>query len=126
MQIADPAKRHQQDRDHVVGEHLPKVLALHIVKLGRRQRPVEGHRDHVVPPDVVRYRLVRVAVPALLDVPQPRFIPHHDAAKDEAVRVVDAPPGRFAELDQRRRFVLGTAPSPPVLDLSLRHVQLFR
>lgn len=57
VQIAHPAERQQQQRDYVVDEHLPEVLALDVEELGEGQRPVEGHRDHVIPPDVVLDRL---------------------------------------------------------------------
>lgn len=65
-----------------------------------------------------------VVVPALLDVPQPRLVPHDNHAEDEAVSVVNASPAVLAELHQRRRLVLSLAPPPPSLDLTLRKVQL--
>lgn len=43
MQIANPAEGQQQQCDHVMDEHLPKVLALDVEELGDGQRPVEGH-----------------------------------------------------------------------------------
>lgn len=57
MQVAHPAERQQQQCDQVMDEHLPKVLAFDVEKLGDRERPVEGQRDHVVPPDVIIHRL---------------------------------------------------------------------
>jgi len=57
MQIAHPAERHQQQGDHVMDEHLPEVLTFHIEELGASEGPVEGHRNHVVPPDIIADRL---------------------------------------------------------------------
>lgn len=118
MQVAHPTQGHQQNGDHVVCKHLPEILPLDIDELRRSERPVECHRDHVVPPDIVGHRLVWIAVPAVFDVPQPGFVPHNDATEDKAVRVVDASPRVFAKLNQRRRFVLGSPTAPPSLDLS--------
>lgn len=42
---------------------------------------------------------MRVIVPALLDVPEPRLVPHDDHAKHKAVSVVDTSPAIFAKLD---------------------------
>lgn len=92
MQIAHPTQRQQQQRDHMMNEHLPEVLALNVAELRHRQRPVERHGNHVIPPDVIVHRLVRIAVPAMLHIPEPRFIPQHNAAVHETVRVVDAAP----------------------------------
>lgn len=41
----------------MVDKHLPEVLALNVEELGEGERPVEGHRYHVVPPDVTLHRL---------------------------------------------------------------------
>lgn len=57
MQVAHPAEGHQQQGDQVVHEHLPEVLPLDIDELRGSQRTVEGHRDHVVPPNVGIYGL---------------------------------------------------------------------
>lgn len=65
-----------------------------------------------------------IIIPALLNVPQPRLIPHYNHAKHEAVSVVNASPTVFAELDKRCRLVLGLASPPPSLDLTFREVQL--
>lgn len=66
-----------------------------------------------------------IVEPALLNVPQPRLVPHHNHAEDEAVSVVHASPAVFAELHEGRWLVLCLAPSPPSFDLSFRKVQLF-
>lgn len=57
MQIAHPRQRQQDQRDDVVHEHLPEVLALDVEELGDDQRPVKGHGEHVVRPDVTVHRL---------------------------------------------------------------------
>lgn len=57
MQVADPTERNQHQGQDVMDEHLPEVLSLVVDELGEGQRPIEGHRDHVVPPDVVVDRL---------------------------------------------------------------------
>lgn len=49
---------------------------------------------------------MRIAIPAVLDIPEPRFVPQHNDAIDEAVRVVQTAPRVLAELDQRRWFIL--------------------
>jgi len=67
---------------------------------------------------------MRVAVPAALHIPEPGLVPQHNHAKYEAVQVVDTAPGVLAELDQRRRLVLGPSQAPPALDLALAHVSL--
>lgn len=48
-----------------------------------------------------------IAVPTALHVPEPGLVPQDNHPEDEAVQVVDAPPGVLAELDQRRGLVLG-------------------
>lgn len=47
----------------MVDEHLPEVFPLHVEELADAEGPVEGHGDHVVPPDIAAHRLVREAVP---------------------------------------------------------------
>lgn len=69
IEIAGPAEAHQRDGGNVMHKHLPKVLASHVEELAHAQRPVERQRNHVVPPDIVADGLVRVAVPAAVDVP---------------------------------------------------------
>jgi hypothetical protein len=61
---------------------------------------------------------MRIIVPALLNVPQPRFIPHDDGAETETIGVVHATPNILAKLLQRRRLILGLASSPPPLNLA--------
>lgn len=62
---------------------------------------------------------MRVAIPAMFDIPEPRLVPHNDHTKDEAVRVVDASPAVLGEFNYSRRFILSLAASPPSLNLSL-------
>ena len=45
--------------------------------------PVEAHLDHVVPPDVVVDGVMRVVVPAVLDVPHPGLAPKNVEAVEE-------------------------------------------
>ena len=45
--------------------------------------PVEAQLDHVVPPDVVVDGVVRVVVPAVLDVPHPWLGPQDVKAVEE-------------------------------------------
>lgn len=68
---------------------------------------------------------MRVTVPAFLDVPQPRLVPQDNDAEDEAVRVVNASEGIFAEFYESCGFVLGTTTTPPTLYLALRQIRLF-
>lgn len=101
MQVAHPAEGQQQQCDQMMHEHLPKVFALDVAELRNGQRPVEWHRNHVVRPDVTVNRLqsnenlvsytwwcwifrggflylMWIAIPALLDIPEPWFVPQHN------------------------------------------------
>lgn len=49
---------------------------------------------------------MRVTVPAVLNIPEPRFVPQDDDTIHKAVRVVNATPRVLTEFDQRRRFIL--------------------
>ena len=71
MHVVAPAQRQQGQRGQVVDKHLPKILngyksgehilcfrsdlsahlSFHIKELGEKERPVEGHFKHVVPPN---------------------------------------------------------------------------
>ena len=62
--------------------------------LTKAKSPVEAELDHVVPPHVPFYRVVRVVVPAVLDVPQPWLVPKHVHAIGKHAGVVQAPPPR--------------------------------
>lgn len=73
---------------------------------------------------ILGVHLVRIIVPALLDVPQPWLVPHDNHTEDKAVCVVNASPAILTELNERRGLVLSLASTPPSLDLSLRQVQL--
>lgn len=55
---------------------------------------------------VYLYYLMRVTVPTVLNIPEPRFVPQHDETIHKAVRVVDAAPRVFTEFHQRRWFIL--------------------
>ena len=46
-----PAECKQGQRRQVVYKHLREVLPLYVRELGEEQRPVEGHLEHVVPPN---------------------------------------------------------------------------
>ena len=74
-EVARPAESHERDGGHVMDEHLPEVLPLHVEELRNAERPVEAQLDHVVPPDVTGDTMVRVMVPAELDIPEPLLRP---------------------------------------------------
>lgn len=106
-------------------EHLPEVLVHHIEELREAQRPIERQREHVIPPDVSRHRLVRIIPPTLLDIPQPFLIPQHNTSIGERESVVETSPGSLTEFDQRGWLVLDTAQAQPTLNLTLRPIKLF-
>ena len=62
--------------------------------LAQTECPVEAELHHVVPPDVPVDGMMRVVVPAVLDVPQPRFVPQHTHPVCEHTKVVDATPAK--------------------------------
>ena len=68
--------------------------------LAEAEGPVEAELDHVVPPDVPLDRVVRVVVPAVLDVPQPRLVPQHRHAEREHAGVVEAAPSVMNDFTQ--------------------------
>lgn len=70
--------------------------------------------------------MMRVVVRAVQDVPQVRLVPQHRQPHRKVERVEKAAPAVLTELHQRRRLVLGFAPSPPSLNKSLIQVKLFR
>lgn len=69
--------------------------------------------------------LMWIAIPALFNVPQPRFIPHYNYPKNKTICVVHAAPNIFTELFQCCWLILSFTPPPPSLDLSFCQVQLF-
>jgi hypothetical protein len=46
-----------------MNEHLHKVFPLHIKELGDGEGPVEGEREHVVPPHVRVQLVVGIVIP---------------------------------------------------------------
>jgi hypothetical protein len=54
--------------------------------------PIKAEFDHVVPPDVIVDWVVRVVVPAVLDVPSPGLVPQHVQAVEEYDSVVQPTP----------------------------------
>ena len=76
--------------EHVDGYWITSLF--HIRYLADAERPVEAEFDHVVPPDILLDGVVRVVVPAVLDVPQPRLAPQNPRSVDEDWRVVEAAP----------------------------------
>jgi len=71
-----------------------------VTYLAEAEGPVEAELDHVVPPDVPLDRVVRVVVPAVLDVPQPRLVPQHRHAEREHAGVVEAAPSVMNDFTQ--------------------------
>lgn len=63
--VDDPRETHQEYRCDMVDEHLPEVLPFHIKELADAEGPVEGHGDHVVPPDVTAHRLMGESIPKI-------------------------------------------------------------
>ena len=49
--LRGPAECQQGQRRQVVDEHLCEVLPLNVRELCEKQGPVEGHLEHVVPPN---------------------------------------------------------------------------
>lgn len=62
----------------MVDKHLPEIFSFNIEKLRYAQRAVERYGDHVVPPDIIRYRVIRVTVVTVFYVPEPRLVPKDD------------------------------------------------
>ena len=51
MHLIAPAECEKSEGGNVVDEHLPEVFSLHVGELGDQEGPVEGHLEHVVPPN---------------------------------------------------------------------------
>ncbi len=123
-EVADPREGQQSDGGQVVHKHFPEIFALHVEKLGDAQGPVEAQLDHVVPPDIPIDSVMGIVVPAMLDVPQPRFGPQNQHAIEEDCGVVKASPTRFREFVQCAWFVLHAPPPEPSFHLTLSHTKL--
>lgn len=57
VQITHPRQRQKDQGDNVMDEHLPEVFAFDVKELGDDQRPVEGHGEHVIRPNVTVHGL---------------------------------------------------------------------
>ena len=75
-----------------MNEHLPKVLALSVIKLRNAQAPVKAELYNVVPPHVAVDGVMGVVVPAMFDVPQPRFRPKDQHTIEEDGCVIKTAP----------------------------------
>lgn len=74
MKVTCEAEKKENNAENVMHERLPKVFAFDIEKLRNEQREIDAEFKSVVPVDVVRDRVVRVAAPELTRVPRPRFL----------------------------------------------------
>lgn len=153
MQIAHPAQGQQKQRNTMVNEHLPEVLTFDVTELGYGQCPIEGHRDHVVGPNVTFNRLkwiffakfyqcwwwwyywymsllyyyhylMWIAIPAVFHIPEPWFVPQYNQSKYETVCIVHATPRILTEFNQGRWLILASSIAPPSLNLTLSQIHL--
>jgi hypothetical protein len=59
VEVANPREGQQGQSEHMVSEHLPKVLPLDIEELWPHQWPIETRCHHIVPPDITGHALYR-------------------------------------------------------------------
>lgn len=62
---------------------------------------------------------MRIPNVALIDIPQPFFVPQRIDAEGEVASIEDDLPGIFTELHEGRGLVLTAAETPPTLDFAL-------
>lgn len=91
----------------MVNEHFPKVLSFDVEKLRNAQCPIETQFDHVIPPNVTVDSMMRVVIPAMLDVPQPRFRPKNQYAIHKNGRVIKASPTRERKISLKMLSLIG-------------------
>ena len=96
--MSGPGEHHEEDGGVVVDEHLPEVLPLHVEELTEGERPVEGHLDHVVEPDVRGDFVSGILHEAAVNIPEPVLGPQHYQAVEEDEAVEDKPPASLTEL----------------------------
>jgi hypothetical protein len=103
----------------MMDEHWPEVFPLYVQVQTHQFGQVERQSYHEVPPNIPGDRLIQKLGPALIQIPEPGFVPHDQNRGSPSRSVVTTPPETFRKFRQNTWRVLSAPQLEPTLDFFL-------